>query len=337
MNELKVGIIGVGIQGETQLKAFKVIPGCKVVAICDSDEARAKAIGEKYKIEKIYLDYRKLVEDKQVDLVSVCTPDFMHYEFVMASLKEGKHTLVEKPMATSSKEAEEMVNEARRMGVYLMVNFSNRWSPPFRIAKECIDRGEIGNIVHAYARLSDTIYVPTEMIKWSSKTNVLWFLGSHVVDLLLWYFKEDVEEVYGRKVEKVLKSRNILTADVYQAILYFKNGSIATLENSWILPKCEPFIVDFKMDLFGEKGAIRIDRSHHGMVKKITNLSYETPDVLRNVEEDTITFVRDGLKAFVNSIIEEKPPPVTGEDGLRVTKVIESILKSCERNIPTKV
>ncbi|MBO3757559.1 MAG: Gfo/Idh/MocA family oxidoreductase, partial [Candidatus Brockarchaeota archaeon] len=271
------------------------------------------------------------------DVVSVCTPDFMHHEFVMAALRAGKHTIVEKPMATSSKEAEEMVNESKKKGVYLMVNFSNRWSPAFRIAKDYVEKGEIGEILHAYSRLNDTIYVPTSMIKWSSKTNTLWFLGSHIIDLLLWYFEDEVEEVYGKRVSKLLVKKGIETADAYQAILQFKNGSIATIENSWVLPQGEPFIVDFKLDLIGEKGAIRIDRSHHGMLKKITYDKYEMPDILRNIDEDTITFVKDGLKALLDSVQSGKTPPVTGDDGLKVTKIIESILESNKRNIPVKV
>ncbi|NHV07270.1 MAG: Gfo/Idh/MocA family oxidoreductase, partial [Thaumarchaeota archaeon] len=194
MSKLKVGVIGLGIQGETQVKAFKSIPNVEVLAVCDSNQERLKLIKDEYKVQKAYANYLDLVNDKEVDLVSVCTPDFMHYEFVMAVLGSGKHTIVEKPMATSTKEAEDMVSESKRRGVYLMVNFSNRWSPAFRIAKDSIEKGEIGEILHAYSRLNDTIYVPTSMIKWASKTNTLWFLGSHVIDLLLWYFKDEVEE-----------------------------------------------------------------------------------------------------------------------------------------------
>lgn len=337
MSELRVGIIGLGIQGETQVKAFKSIPNVEVFAVCDSNEERLKLIKEKYKVQKAYVSYLDLVNDKDVDIVSVCTPDFMHYEFVMAALRAGKHTLVEKPMATSVKEAEDMVNESKRKNVYLMVNFSNRWSPAFRIAKDSIEKGEIGEILHAYSRLNDTIYVPTSMIKWASRTNTLWFLGSHVVDLLLWFFEDEVKEVYGKKVSKLLIKEGISTADAYFAILQFRNGGVALLENSWILPLGEPFIVDFKMDLIGEKGAIKIDRSHHGMIKKITNERYEMPDVLRNIDEDTITFVRDGLKALVDAVQSGKTPPVTGDDGLRVTKILASIIESSDKNAPVRV
>jgi len=337
MSKLKVGVIGLGIQGETQVKAFKSIPNVEVLAVCDSNQERLKLIKEEYKIQKAYANYLDLVNDKEIDLVSVCTPDFMHYEFVMAALRSGKHTIVEKPMATSTKEAEDMVSESKRRGVYLMVNFSNRWSPAFRIAKDSIEKGEIGEILHAYSRLNDTIYVPTSMIKWASKTNTLWFLGSHVIDLLLWYFKDEVEEVYGKKVSKLLVKKGISTADAYLAMLQFKNGEVALLENSWVLPLGEPFIVDFKMDLVGERGAIKIDRSHHGMIKKITNERYEMPDVLRNIDEDTITFVRDGLKALVDAVQSDKTPPVTGEDGLKVTRIVESIIESSEKNAPVKV
>jgi len=73
------------------------------------------------------------------------------------------------------------------------------------------------------------------------------------------------------------------------------------------------------------------------MIKKITNERYEMPDVLRNIDEDTITFVRDGLKALVDAVQSGKTPPVTGEDGLKVARIVESIIESSEKNAPIKV
>jgi len=337
MRRIRIGIVGVGIQGEQQLKSFKTIERAEVLAVADSNVKRAREIGEKYNVPRIYSDFQGLAKDPDVEAVSICTPDHLHTEPALAALENNKHLLVEKPLATNVSDAEKIVEEASKRGLKLMVNFSNRWSPPFQLAKDTIEKGEIGRVVNAYARLSDTIYVPTEMIKWSDKTSVLWFLGSHVFDLLRWLFKDEAKRVFGVSRSVVLNSMGIRTPDFYQAIIEFQNGVTAVMENSWILPRGEPFIVDFKMEVFGEKGAIRIDRTHHGSVRIVNDHKMSFPDVYVLPSEKVSMFLKAGLECFVECLIHDSKPPVTGEDGLIVTRVISAIIRSSETGVPLEI
>ncbi|MEM3523537.1 MAG: Gfo/Idh/MocA family oxidoreductase [Thermoproteota archaeon] len=337
MRKVKIGIVGVGIQGEQQLKSFKTIEHAEVLAVADLNEKRAREIGEKYGVPRIYTGFQDLAKDPDVEAVSICTPDHLHKEPALMALENNKHLLVEKPLATNVADAQRIVDEAKKRGLKLMVNFSNRWSPPFRLAKETIEAGGIGRIINAYARLSDTIYVPTEMIKWSDKTNVLWFLGSHVFDLFRWLFNDEAKRVFGVSRSVVLNARGVKTQDFYQAIIEFQNGITAVMENSWILPKGEPFIVDFKMEIFGEKGAVRIDRTHHGSVRIVNEHRMMFPDVYVLPSENISVFLRAGLECFIDCLIHDSTPPVTGEDGLIVTKVISAIIKSSEIGMPVEI
>jgi len=328
MRKINYGIIGVGIQGENHIRCLKNNPQVELKAIADINKERARNIVEKYKIRKWYEDYRKLLTDPEIEAVSITTPDFLHKEIVIEAARCGKHILVEKPLATSVKDAREIVNVSRASDVKLMVNFSNRWSPPFRHVKESIDKGELGEIFYAYARLSDTIYVPTKMISWAHKTNVLWFLGSHVIDLLLWYFNDEVIKVYGVSKSKVLNAKGVATPDFYQAILEFKRGSVATVECSWILPLTYPFIVDFKIEVVGSKGAVNVDRSHHGAVRKADERGYTYPDILYLPHIGVPIFLYESINEFVKCVLEDKEPPIKVEDGLKNVIIIDAIMRS---------
>jgi predicted dehydrogenase len=337
MKKVKMGIIGVGIQGEQQIKSFRTIENVEVLAIADLNEKRAKEVGEKYRIPRVYTDFHDLTKDQDIEAVSICTPDHLHTEPALTALENNKHLLIEKPLATNVADAQRIVEEADKRSLKLMVNFSNRWFPPYRLAKETIESGEIGKIASAYARLSDTIYVPTEMIKWSGKTSVLWFLGSHTFDLLRWLLQDEVKRVFGISRSIVLNRLGIQTPDFYQVIIEFQSGLTAVMENSWILPRGEPFIVDCKMEIFGDKGAIRIDRSHHGSLKIVNEHRMLFPDVYVLPYENISIFVRAALESFVNCLIHDSEPPVSGRDGFIVTKVLSAIIRSSETGMPVEI
>ena len=116
-----------------------------------------------------------------VDAVTIATPDHLHAEPTLAMLRAGKHVLVEKPLATSVSEALAMTEAAEASGLKLMVDFHARWHPLFMSAKGYVERGELGALVMAYARLSDTIHVPTEMLNWSGHSGPEWFLFPHTM------------------------------------------------------------------------------------------------------------------------------------------------------------
>jgi len=123
-------------------------------------------------------------------------------------LKAGKHVLCEKPLATKTRDAKAMVKAARKRGLYLMVDFQNRWSPLFLEAKKQIEDGELGELVTGYARLSNTLFVPTKMLAWAGKSGPEWFLLPHIFDLVRWMTgRKKIIEVFARGHKKILKAK----------------------------------------------------------------------------------------------------------------------------------
>src|SRR4030095_746501 len=136
----------------------------------------------------------------------------------LAMLGGGKHVLVEKPLATSVGEARAMIDAADRGVPKLMVDLHARWQPLFMGAKGYVERGELGAPVMAYARLSDTIHVPTEMLNWGGQSGPEWFLFPHTMDVVRWLFGRDPIEVYAKGYRGVLESRGIECWDAIQAM-----------------------------------------------------------------------------------------------------------------------
>ena len=340
MNKVKVGVIGVGIQGSLHAWIYSTLPDAELIAVCDLNRVRAEQVAKKYGAKEIYTDYREMLEKAKIDAVSITLPDFLHKDATLYAIDLGKHVLVEKPMATSLEDAREMVSAAKKRGVKAMVNFSNRWSPPFIHAKRAIDNGELGEIEYVYSRLSDTIYVPTKMITWSSKTNVMWFLGSHIIDLTRWLLRgSKALEVYGVKRELKLKGLGIDTPDYISALIKWEGDCTSFIECCWILPETQPVIYDLKFEIIGSEGAMYIDTSHNRCVQKLTSNRYEYPEILvaYNSYGKPLGFVRESIEHFIKCVAWDLEPMATFEDGLAVTEIIEAILESASKGVPVKL
>ena len=146
-------------------------------------------MAERYGAARHTTELCSVLEDPAIHAVSIATPDHAHRDVAVACAEAGKHLLVEKPLATTVADAEAIVAASERAGVTLMVDFHNRLNPPMVAAREAVARGDIGKPVYVYARLSNTIAVPEDMLRWSGHSSALWFLGSHMADIVGWILR----------------------------------------------------------------------------------------------------------------------------------------------------
>jgi len=271
-----------------------------------------------------------MLERDDIDAVSIVTPDFAHTDIALAAIAAGKDVLVEKPLATTSADCWRVIDAAKTAGVKLMVDFHNRWSPPFCSAKASIDQGEVGPVRFISYRLNDTIYVPTRMLSWAGKSTVAWFIGSHSLDTVTWLIGDKVKNLYAVSKSVVLKGRGINTPDFYAVTLEFQNGAVATVENCWILPESLPNIFDLKCEIVGSEGAFFIDGSSFRMIEKYSAGKCLYPDVLvmPELRGKQMGFAAESIRHFIDCVVDNTEPAVTGEDGLRVTELIEAIERS---------
>jgi predicted dehydrogenase len=137
--------------------AYAQNPLVDLVAVCDLDLQRARQLAEQYGQPAVFSDLDEML-DQGLDGISVVTPDHAHTAVVLKAIARGLHVLVEKPLATTVEECASMISAAEKAGVYLMVDWHNRWNPPIYSAWKAIRAGELGDIRYIYYRLSDTVY-----------------------------------------------------------------------------------------------------------------------------------------------------------------------------------
>jgi predicted dehydrogenase len=334
------GVIGTGVWGETHLKTYSTHPGAELVCICDLDEQLVRQRAEQYGARCCWTtDYHELLERDDVHAVSVVTPDFLHREIATAALEAGKHVLLEKPMATTVEDCEAMIAAAEANGVTLMVDFHNRWNPAMWGIKQRIVSGEMGTPQMLTVRLNDTIYVPTEMLSWGGKSTVIWFLGSHAVDLVRWLFDDEIVRVYSVSRSRVLAERGVDTPDFFHTICELAGGGVAHIENCWIMSTEMPTVFDFKMEVVGSEGTAFVDASSHRMLQTYTPEGPSYPDVavVTDIHGQPNGFGVQSIRHFADCVIEGREPVVTPADGLQNTRVLVAIHESARTGEPVEV
>lgn len=337
MQKLKVGVIGLGIQGELHLRTYSELPNTEVVGIADVNEERLKAMGNKYKVKGLYKDFNKMIAESGAEAISIATPDHFHREAAVASLRADKHTLVEKPLATSVHEADDILKTAAMSRAKLMTNYTHRWHPAYYQAYSTIKSGKIGKPVVGYARKNDTLYVATEMIKWADKSSPTMFLSAHDVDLIRWYFGGEANEVYATGIKQVLVKKGIDTYDAVQAQVRFDTGAVATFEATWIYPNTFPTIVDSFVEVIGTDGVIHLDRKSESIeVATHTAFQYPKTFLAGEIFGKLQGAFQLAVAHFVDCVINNKEPLISGKDGRQVTSILEAIHRSAKEGKPVK-
>ncbi|MEM2825627.1 MAG: Gfo/Idh/MocA family oxidoreductase [Candidatus Bathyarchaeia archaeon] len=305
MNRVKIAVIGVGFWGRNHVRVLSEIPEVELVAVCDIDKQRADAISEKYGL-KSYEDSMKMYKNEAIDAVTICVWSSRLAEEAIKALKMGKHVFVEKPMAKSVREAWRVVNLAERKKLKLQVGFIERFNPGVRRVKKAIDEGLIGSPVLATAR---------RVSKWPQRIGdigVVKDTAIHDIDIVRFLFNEDPSIVYARAGS--LQHKDI--EDYAQIMLAFSSGKSAFIEANWLTPyKIRKLIVT------GSEAIISLDY----ITQEIT---IETSGQTLTPRFDWEEPLKLELQDFVNAILDDRKPSVSGIDGVKALKVAEAALKS---------
>lgn len=341
MSTLKIGVIGCGsIAQHRHLLEYSWNKAVEIVAVCDINEERALEIGKEYSA-KAYTDYKELLADKDIDAVSVCIPNYLHAPISIDALNAGKHVLCEKPMATSSEEAEQMIEAAEKNGKKLMIGHNQRFVKSHQKARELIQSGEVGKI---YSFRSAFGHGGPE--QWSVDGKESWFfqkekafigamgdLGVHKTDLLRYVLGEEFVEV-GAFVETNAKD----FADVDDnavCVLKTESGVIGTLAASWAYTSKE----DNSTVIYGEKAILRLeDHPQYSLIVQYATgeiVNYELGKIQSNdAGGQNATGVIDH---FVSSIVSDTEPLITGTEGKKSLEVILGAIKSNETKQIAKI
>lgn len=329
MRKLGVGVVGSGIYGEVHSRTYSKDPRVELVRVWSRSGSRAKKVADKFGC-KWTTRFDDMLNDDRIHLLSIATPDHAHPEYAIAALKSGKHVLLEKPMAQTTKECEAILAARKRSGAKLMVNYHNRWYPAFVAARDAIAEGRIGKPVCANFVLSDTISWVEGNMTWAEHSGPEWFLMSHIVDLAFWMLRDRPKEVFAMAAEGLLHGKGFKTRDLVKATMKMKKGAIVHFESSWVLGRnWRNPVNDMWLSVQGETGRIDLLADYEGIT--ITTDKYQTPFVLLSVTEGP------PIIDFITCVLEDKPSPVTGEEGMLATQAIEGVVKSYKTNKVVKL
>jgi len=222
---LRVGIVGLGYWGPNLLRGLIEQPSVDVAYICDRDESRLAAFARRYPGATATTSYADLLEDPRLDAVLIATPVFTHFELAAEALRAGKHTFVEKPLAPSTAEVNELIELAEERDLRLMCGQTFLYSPPVREVKRLIDTDELGDIFFiSSSRVNLGLH--------QRDVSVIWDLGPHDFSILLHWLQELPESIATTGRDSIVPG----VYDVAFMSLRFASGLVANVELSWLAP-----------------------------------------------------------------------------------------------------
>lgn len=203
MKKLKAGLIGGGFIGVIHAEALRRLGYVDVVAIAEADQALADSAAEKLSIPRAYGDYKDLINDSEVDVVHVLTPNKFHFPMSMAAVEAGKNVICEKPLSMNSREAEELVKAARKAGVVNSICHNMRYYPLVKQAREMVKTGEIGDIRLVHGNyLQDWLFIDTDynwrlVAELGGKSRAVADIGTHWLDMVQHMMGQHVVSLYA--------------------------------------------------------------------------------------------------------------------------------------------
>jgi predicted dehydrogenase len=251
-DKVKVGIIGSQFEADIQCASFQIMPEeAEVVAVASPTPGNAEALARRYGIPRVFLDYREMLREKDIEMVSITAPNYLHAQMTIDIARAKKHVVCEKPLCMTLEEADEMIDVCRSEGVLLMYAEELFFTPKYVRAKEMADQGAFGK-VHL-VKQSEKHFGPHSAWFWDMNRaggGALMDLGCHGIAFCYWFLnRPKITTVYSQlgtyvHGDKTTGDDNALT------IIEFENGALALIENSW----AKRGGMDDRIEVFGDAG-----------------------------------------------------------------------------------
>jgi predicted dehydrogenase len=349
MNKLNFAIIGCGRISYKHIEGIlKNNHDCKLVAVCDVDLNKATDKKNEYcskSLENhevnVYVDYKEMLANEDIHIVTIATESGYHPEIAINCMNEGKHVIVEKPMALSIEDADKMIAKAKEMNVKLCVCHQNRFNKPIQKLRKAIEEERFGKLINGTARIlwnrNENYYIQAPWRgTWELDGGTLMNQCIHDIDLLQWMMGGEIETVFSMSDTYM---RNIEAEDFGAIMVKFKNGSIGIIEGSaCVYPKN----LEETLSIFGEKGTVVIGGLAVNRIENwrfADNLDSEE-EVTSDLDADPDSVYGDGhsplFKDMIDAIKDNRSPLVSGEEGKKAMSIILAAYKSRVTGMPVQ-
>jgi predicted dehydrogenase len=329
MSTVRVAVVGYGYWGPNLVRNFSEIEGARVVAVCDLWDERLALVQRRYPGVRITRDANKLLADPAIDAVAIATPVSSHFDLVRGALDQGKHVLVEKPLANSSGECLRLLELAQARHLTLMVDHTFIYTSAVQKMKEIMDSGELGHIYYFDS-------VRTNLGLFQTDVNVIWDLAPHDLSIILFLLKRMPRAVFANGASHINELEDIAYLN-----LLFDDNVIAHVNVNWLAP------VKIRRIVLGgsQKMIVYDDMEASEKVKvydKGVNLVSEPQDIYRMLVQyrmgsmysppiQNTEALRSGCEHFVECVTQGKEPLTSGEFGWRVVQLLEAADRSMKQ------
>ncbi|WP_274363653.1 Gfo/Idh/MocA family protein [Paenibacillus thermotolerans] len=331
------GVIGCGRIADRHISSIAKLSEGRIFALCDIRAERMEQVEQEYRkisgsAQKIahYQDIAGILADERVQAVVIATHSAMHAEIAKAALERGKHVMVEKPLALSAEEAENLVRLAESSGLQLQVCHQLRYKPVMRRIKEIIESGAMGKVHLGVASMrlqrNEAYYEAARWRgTWDQDGGMLLNQGIHLVDLLGWFLGE-YESVYGILTRGPLPKQ---TEDFAVGLIRFKNGAVGMIEANTLT---YPNSMDNSIALFGEQGTVWISGINLNTVRRwsFSDSSITCPD-MDGIDEHFVMHEK-----FLQAIKGIQSGIVNGREGKKALELVFALYDSFRTNQVTK-
>ena len=330
---IRFGVIGAGRIGKIHAENLATrVPGASVAAIADVNQAAAQELAARLHVPAVYADYHAILSDPEIDAVAICSSTDTHAKIVGEAARAGKHIFCEKPIDHDLAKIDAALQAVADAGVKLQIGFNRRFDPNFLHVREMVAAGKIGepHIVRITSR--DPAPPPAEYA--AASGGMFLDMTIHDFDMARYLSGSEVVEVYAAAA--VLVDPAIGAAgDVDTAVitLRFANGAIGTIDNS----RKAVYGYDQRVEVFGSGGMLQAfnNTPHNDFYANAEGVTSAKP-LYFFLERYTESFIAE-MRAFVESIQQDCPPPVTGADGRVPVLIAMAAKKSHDENRPVKL
>lgn len=334
---------------KAHLPTYFSLPDVELVAVADTNEEKAKRASDIFKVSKYYLDFEKMISEENLDAVSVCTPPKLHRDVVVTAAMSGINILCEKPFSSSVREARDMIMAAERNDVILMTGYNLRFHKPYFQIKKLIDQGRLGKIILVRGFFAS--HMPNKEYALNSNGGgVLLDIGCHCLDLLRW-FGGEIKTVYAN----LMAIRETEVDEVASISLEFHEKAFGEAYASWLVPQ-----TFHQLMVHGTSGMSIAEPTYMRLIQRDTLLSSSAQEAIckplwkvfvsrlgasraaasmRMLIEAVVPIKKrevysqsycEEITHFVDCVIHRKKPLVTGDDGIKVLKLVEAVRRSAK-------
>lgn len=335
MAKVKFGIIGCGHIAKTHAEEIMALPRAELTAFCDTDPQALQSFTSRYGV-KGYREYRKMLDDKDIDVIIICTPSGLHAEMGVMAARSGKHVLVEKPMALTLEDADRLIKACEEEGVLLSVVLQNRFKSSFQMLKSAVEEGRFGKFSHAAITVrwnrNDAYYSNNP---WRGKKTtdggVLMNQAIHSIDILNWLMGQ-VDSIFAYTATRY---RPIESEDVGVAVIKFKSGALGVIEAaSTVYPRN----LEETIAVFGEKGTVVIGGIKTGEIKTWQFSEDSEEDKTLPMDAEVTGSKKPGHRAILQDMVKAietgSSLAVDGREGRKALEIILGAYRSAEDGMP---